>query len=535
MKKTFYALMPLLALFVALVLRLYPTLISGMPFSTDAWPLIRNTELLVQNTPLSLGSSIFDGYNNFWPATSLFGAVFSQIVAVPPAAAMAIGVPVVSALAVVPFYLVAKKITANCKAALSATVLFACAFPLTMFSAGVTKETFAVPISITLILLFLFKHDWKIAFLFSVASVTLVLAHHLTAFLTVGILVSLTVASVINKDQKPNSANSNLMFLGVLSTVLALYFGLYAYSALTIPIGTSDLLTVGSYQIVALSAVVFLAFAARKKSVKKIILETTTVLATLAVVVLVVTKIPILPVAPVLPMHYLLYGLPFVFAVPLVGLVWVDLYRKPQSLLYPIFWLVPAVALACYGVFAAPSFGLTFTVRSINFILPPLTILVGLGLAKLWSTPARRMHGLTKIVVVLTVLSMVSVNVYSLYATVSLQEPYLGYFWRYEPSEFKAASYVSQNGQALQVAGDSKVSYLISGYFNQNVSITEGLNYLALDGSPPQTLIIYRQMYQNGYVLYQGTPISLPANWAEKLASYNCVYVNSEVSIYVRK
>ena len=42
MKKALYILIPLL---IAVILRLYPTLITGMPFSTDGWPIIRNTQL----------------------------------------------------------------------------------------------------------------------------------------------------------------------------------------------------------------------------------------------------------------------------------------------------------------------------------------------------------------------------------------------------------------------------------------------------------------------------------------------------------
>ena len=130
---------------------------------------------------------------------------------------------------------------------------------------------------------------------------------------------------------------------------------------------------------------------------------------------------------------------------------------------------------------------------------------------------------------------MVSINTFSLYSAVSLQEPYFGYFWRYEPSEYQASSWVAVNGANQTVAGDSKVYYLLNGYFDQNVSITQGLNYLDGDGSAPQILYVYSQMYKNGYVLYQGTPVVLPANWTNKLADYNCIYVNSEVTIYAKR
>ncbi len=55
------------------------------------------------------------------------------------------------------------------------------------------------------------------------------------------------------------------------------------------------------------------------------------------------------------------------------------------------------------------------------------------------------------------------------------------------------------------------------------------------NGSAPKILYIYNQMYRNGYVLYQGIPITLPANWTDKLANYNCIYANSEVTIYAKR
>ena len=150
-----------IVLLIALSLRLYPTMISGMPFSTDAWPLIRNTELIIQNTPVPLNSAIFDAYNNFWPAIQLFGATLSQITGLPPITAMAIGIPIAAALATLIFYYLVKKLTQNSTIALTASLMLATALSYTLYTAGVTKEAFASPIYMTLILLFILKHDKK--------------------------------------------------------------------------------------------------------------------------------------------------------------------------------------------------------------------------------------------------------------------------------------------------------------------------------------------------------------------------------------
>ena len=118
MKKALYLLYLLIPLAIALSLRLYPTLITGMPFSTDGWPIIRNTELLIKNTPIALNSNIFDGYNNFMPANSIFSAILSQVTSIAPINAMALGMPIVGALAIPIFYVLVNRITKNSKVSL---------------------------------------------------------------------------------------------------------------------------------------------------------------------------------------------------------------------------------------------------------------------------------------------------------------------------------------------------------------------------------------------------------------------------------
>lgn len=528
----------LILLLIALSLRLYPTLISGMPFSTDGWPIIRNTELLMHNTPIPLNSNIFDGYNDFWPANSLFGAILSQITNLPPIYTMALGIPIVAALTIPIFYLLTQKITENKKIALIATALLATAFPYALFTAGITKETFASPIYISLILIFLLKHNWKTTALFSITSVALVLSHHLTAFLTAVIISSLAIASYASKknpQEKTNTNKSNIIYITILVTIASLYFVLYAYPGFKMTITPSDLLTVGAYQIAVIAATLYTIHISRKESPLTTIIKCSLAFTLIFLFFLLITKISVLPAAPTLPIYYFLFATPFIVAVPLTIFALNQLYEKSFSVLLPVFWLLPVIAFAFYGLFANPPDGVGFAYRSINFMLPPLTILLGIGFSKLYKTPkhikTRRVAAFIGSVIIL---SMVAINIYSLYATVSLQEPYLGYFWRYEPSEYKASSWITTNSNNQTISGDSKVSYLLRGYFNQNVNIADGLNYLDGNGSTPQILYIYDQMYKNGYVLYEGSPATLPLNWTDKLTYYNLIYANSEVSVYAK-
>ena len=81
MRKESYYLM--IIVLVSILLRIYPMTVSGLPFSTDSWLLIRNAEKLVENSPIPLNSKLFDGYNNYWPLSQIYGAILSMISTLP--------------------------------------------------------------------------------------------------------------------------------------------------------------------------------------------------------------------------------------------------------------------------------------------------------------------------------------------------------------------------------------------------------------------------------------------------------------------
>ena len=525
---------------IGLAIRLFPTLISGMPFSTDAWPLIRNTELLSANTPVPLNSALFEGYNNFWPASQVFGAVLSEVFALPVITVMALGIPIVAALAIPIFYFLVKRITGNRVVSLIAAALLSTVFPYALFTAGVTKETFASPIYISLILVFLLKHNWKTMLLFSVLSVVLALTHHLTSFLALGIIASLTIASFIAKKDKAepavNSGRFNLLFLLVFGGVVGLYFLFFASPSFMQSINAGSVVSVAAYQILLTSFVVYLAYSAKSSSLKRTIVNSVLGFLGVFAIIFLITQVSLFPGSPTLPVSYFLYALPFIVGLPLCIFGLSGLYQRKVRLLVPLFWFVGIVSFMVYAVFANVSGGVSLAYRSLNFLVVPLMILVAIGIFMVLNKPRRiASRRVTSVLAIAIIFSMMTVGTYSVFATVSLQEPYLGYFWRYEPSEFSASNWLATNLNNQTIAGDSKVSYLVGGYFDKNVSVTSGIRYLEEDGSPPQLLYIYSQMYQNGYVLFGGSPVPLPDNWAAKLTDYNCIFVNNEVSIYARQ
>lgn len=518
-----------------MVLRLYPTLLTGMPFSTDAWPLIRNAELLMENTPIPLNSALFDGYNNYMPAVSIFGVALSELTDSSALTVMAIAVPIAAALTLPIYFVLVKKITQNTTIALIAAALLATVFPYTLFTAGVTKETFANPIYITLILVFLLRHDWKGALAFSFLSVGLVLTHQLTAFLTLGIIASLTLAFYFSKPQpQANSNKSNLSYFVILLVAVALYFGLYAYWALPQTIIASDLLSIAAYQALTLTAALYIIYNPKRGTPSRTVLKASLGLVIIVSLFFISTQLPVLSGAPILPAFYFLFALPLIVSLPICIYALNKLYNRSASIFLPFFWLLPIIGFALYMFFGNPPNGVGLASRCINFLLPPLMLLVAVGIYKLTQHTSNKSHIVPKAAAAVLVVVLVAINTFSLYAAVSLQEPYLGYFWRYEPSEYSAAGWVAANNGNQTVTGDVKVSYLIGGYYNQSVNVLGGLRYFTEDASAPDIVYVYSQMYRNGYVLYQSSPVELPQNWTNSLSNYSVIYTNPEVTIYAK-
>jgi hypothetical protein len=536
MKKAFVPLFVLAPLLIALCLRLYPTIITGMPFSTDGWPIIRNTQLLLSHTPVPLNSKMFDGYNNYMPANSIFSAILSEVIGVVPIKTMALGIPIVGALAVPIFYVLVNRVTKNSKISLIASILLATAFPYTMFTAGVTKETFASPIYMALILLFLLKHNWKTTLLFSTVSIALALSHQLTTFLTIVVLGILAVGLYVNKgnkEQNLNSNKSNIIYIAIVSTIAGLYFGLYATPAITVSLNPNEIITLGAYIVLITSVIIYLVYKPRRPKPSITFLECSVSFLAPAVLLYLETRIPLLPGAPTLPLHYFLYAMPFLVSGPLIVYGLNGLHKNNFSLIVPVFWLTAILCLAFFTVFANIAGGAGFVYRFLNFMLPPMIILTAVALNKIYvAKPWRFKLSNAKFASGLLIVLMAVTGAFTLYAAVSLQEPYLGYFWTYKPQDYAASNWVAVNGANQTITADVKTQFLLNDYFQIKVSVLPGLNYLQGTGSAPSILYIYNQMKTDGYVLYGGSPISLPENWVDKLAGYNVVYVNSEVTMY---
>jgi len=533
MKKGLYVILPVL---IALALRLYPHLISGLPFSTDAWSPIRNTELLAEHTSTPLNDKIFDGYNNYWPANSLFGVVISQVTSLKPMEAMAIFLPLTGAIAILIFYTITEKLY-NAKISLIASIIFGTTFTHAFFTAGVTKETYANPLYLSLILIFLHptlgKHEKKQVLLFTTTSITLALTHHFTSLITIFVLLSIALAHFVDNMKNGLNANkSEFLFILILITVTGLYYGLYAQAGLAMPLTISDWLSVASYQVLTFALVLYFTSKPHVETETRTLITGLGTIASAFLFILLTINTPLVPgFTPTVQRNVLLYVSPYFIALPFITLGY-GYQRRIRGSIAPLFWLATLWGLEAYAVFSSSSQSIGLWIRTPNFLYAPLAILSAAGLYRLYETTKKSyLQRLIKTAVIASILVIATINIYSLYAAVSLQDRYMGYQWLYRTQEYQAGAWVAVTTSNTTVAGDMKVWHLMHDYFCAKVDVLQGFRYLTGESEQPQILFVYSQMLKNGYVLgLHG--VDLPENWIEKASQLNQIYSNGLASLY---
>ena len=529
MKKYFYLTIVFL---IALVIRLYPTLITGMPFSIDAWSPIRNSEVIVKYTPINLESNLLDGYNSYWPANSFYGIILSYLTGVDSMEAMSIGIPLAGSLTIVIFYALVYRVLSSHEVALIASLILATVYPYSFFTAGVTKETYANPLYILLISLFLFRKGyWRTILLFTLVAVALVTAHHLSTIVTMLVLTSIILARIVIRVKKGIETDTyDFIFFSILLVAAVLYYMLFAIRGFKYTIGFSDVISVISYEVVFFTAAVYIVLTYKYTSLRGFIESSITVII-LTALALISTRISIVVGAPVLPVYYIIYMAPFIVLSPIVVLgirkIIVKLEENKMTL---IFWLTVLLGLEAYAVFSGSPLGLTLAYRIINFICIPFSILAGYALHEIY-VELKNTRIYRVLLVFVIVVSTIAISIYTLHASIHLHEEYLGYFWQYNIQEYRAAEWLSKVSSDV-IAGDVKSTGILRDYFRLKVDVLQGLQYLTKGDPKPRVLYVYSLMYDNGYVLHSGYSVDLPAEWPRRVEVLNKIYTNKFVEVY---
>ncbi len=521
---------------IAAALRIYPYLLTGAPWGVDSWTLIRNSNLLLSNSPTPLaGNQIFDTYNICWPAVSIFGAVSSLVFGVVPLKLMPILIPLVGSLSTFFLFVVVRKLSGNFLLASVTATLFAAASFDAIFTASITKETFALPLFMIGVLLLLKKAKKPTLIAFAFVSLGLIMAHFALAFILFLLGAEVSIVPLFMRTKGKQIQPQKLLYPTIIGLVGLAYFFIYLNAA---PIGIT--FTVGD----GLSLFAFLTLLAgfqvgfglrseRKNSSKRWAIPIVA-LAVAFALLFVGTKTAILPIAPTLTADLVIEAAPY-FAVAMVAVVGYLLLNKSETRSYTFLslWIGVPLALLAFSVFGAGQ-GIGLVYRLFTFLFMPLSVFAAFGVIR-FVRGGNKVRRVTKVSLAIGFMFVVVFALcFQSYSAVVENNNFLGGEWGFKLSDLSASSWINASLPAnATFLGDSHVWGLFR-YFGVKSNIDSGYAYLigvsAWNGEP---LFTYSLMSKNGYDLaLYGEP--LPADWSAKLSNdMSLVYSNGNDKLWI--
>jgi len=506
---------------LGILLRLYPFMASGLPFSIDAWPLIRDSKILYINSPIAIDSDLFDGYNNYWPGAMSFSTMSSILLGVNPMLSMSYLFPFLNGLGMLTLYILMRRLGFQWSQAVTGVLIASTLYPLFFFGAGVTKETIALPIYLTIILLAMWDRDLSKGILLSIpVSISLVFTHHLTLFITVLILLSFFIYRITRLRLR-----QSVYTLCIFSLLLAagfLHYILLGSRGLRLPSMRLELvISLGSYIVIYLFAATYLSYTGGGRRRDALVKGVTAFLLAMGIIYY-TAVVGYSDVTPRLSTDYLLYGLPYAF-IASVAVAGFSRIRRLESGLSLLYWLCILLAVSTYSIFGGDPFFTPLIPRLVNFIIIPL--------AALSSTAIYIIGGGRRIApTLLLILIIVSgPSVYAAYKAYYEYDSYLGYNWRNSWGMLSTGDWIREYNPSLTVAGDTSVKYLFHDYYMFRYS--HGKTYL--DGGRPKSgtvFIFYWSMSRNGY--NSGTFLRIPIDTARLNNVYDTIYNSLETRIY---
>ena len=505
-----------LAVLTSLIVRLTPYLYSGVPFSTDSWGPIGNALRLLQHTPVPMTSDVFDGYNNFWPANSIFSAVTSLVTGVPLIPASAVAVPVAGGLGVVALAALVKRLTASPQAAYASALMLSLFFNNVMMCGGVIKECYACPIALALMLTPLLSVRWRDPPFWVIALILasgLTLSHHLTLLLTLMILGGWLLLEVFNHVVRGSEVNGRVAFLALaLASIGYAYNMLYAWGGLKLSLSEDIITSLTSYYLVFTAAGLYVSVRRppSKPWIAAAALATLAAPPALTYMVSAGVMQAFMTPSPHIPPSFAVYSISYsvLGALALIG------YRvswKRGSTAYVILWLSALLAFETYALIAEPPMAVDLAYRTLDFLAIPLAVMAALPLRE----PRLRRAASAGVAVFL------AVNALMVYSTLTGVETHLGHFWVYSFRDLELASLINSSASSRLVYGDVRTSFLYQGLYMVKVDYSNALRVLKGGDGLTGALIMYEGMLKEGFVSNSGSLIPLRESVVDALMDGN--------------
>lgn len=507
-------LIPLMA--AVILFRLFPFLDTGLPFSPDAWPMIGNLKLLLEKTPIYLGS--LGEYHNYWPGGILFSSIFKLITGLSPKNAAALAYPLANSLSIIFFYLVSKKITGSQEVALASSALLSFFYPFSLWMAGVGKEAFAIPFLFLLLFIYLKRFSWRFFLIFTISSITIVLSHHFTPFLLITLLTLVAIGSILGEER---FEYRKISLIPVLATIFFIYQLIYPGLGSRFDILLKNL----TYILVLGLFIIFISiYFSRDGRLGTAIFSLISLLFLLiafeSIFTFSIPQIQLIP--PILPDRYILYALPAIITLPFLIIGYKRL-RDQERALIPLLWLSLVAGVEILAIFED---NILLLYRGVNFLIPPIALMVAASILKKANT-----KNLIRAIKFVGIVAIISLCLFNFFAAYGLEEKYMGYQLKQSKYEFQAGGWLAQKNPDQKILVDEKTRYLLEGYFNlKNVNDQQGYFYLR-HGGYRGLFFSYRQMRKNGF-LWGPKPKELPNNWRDKLQKQPIIYNNGNVKIY---
>ncbi|MGC8974841.1 MAG: hypothetical protein ACP5KB_01425 [Thermoprotei archaeon] len=486
-----------LVLLASISVRLLPTVVTGQPFSTDVWPLIRISEELLRNPERRVWDyPLSSNYHIRWPAVMLSATLYSRLTGSEPTQFFSyVGVAALATLIVLVTYSLTKR-WVNKHTALLSSLTLSSIPSFTIFTSATLKEVYAYPLALAFILLVTKEFRYSTIAILILLSVALVLSHSLTPLMITAFIASYLFVVVVKRLEGLRTRvdygkiSTALIILG---TTYTAYMVFYGWGGLKYELSLSDFIVLGVFGVA-----VYGWYALVGSSSTKLSLAVAPVAAASVIAGVNVPRDPSI-LAYVLPPALLL------------GLLLTTERGDRESSLNVASVLLPLTTATLYISLASPI--LTSILHRILNYLVFAAAVTPILLSKSCET-RRKILTLTTTLVFVTSLATV-IN------AVFLGDS-LTFYWKYSTQEVVGLGRVASHVSGSKLCGDAKIQYLLG---QELVSIVCGLKRFfdySVTGPP---IVTYPDNFRFGYVV---SPIdSLRVVSPEDLRSVWSVIYNS--------
>jgi hypothetical protein len=526
-----------IAIGIAIGLRIVPTLLLSVPFLPDPWVHIGKADDILQSGHFF----IWGDYDDHWPGVNVLVALFRLFPGFETLFVAQLVIPLLTGLSLVFFYLLIRHLTGNQVIAIISLALLGFAAPLTFIMGTTYKEGLARFLLMAAMLAFVLRSEKALSHMLPVVVLvcTIIPTHHIS-FLVVGsVIVFVMVSQQVYLLQQGKLSLRKWgvqtgAYLLIFVIALAYYWVFGAYALLLLD---ARLLAIG----LTAYFVIFGVLNLRRISMAKSSMKFKLLLIVLSVVLLVIFVVGLFFVPTfeltMLPLSTVILLLPLAVLIVLGAIGYSVLDEvSPKLRFFLSSWILALLGLIIFALISGQSaLSLILTYRFVLFSFAPLCALAGVGIFGYVVTHPRQ----SRIIQVLLLVTLLAVlPVVTLAFT---RDPFFGYGCSVTAPIQQSNNWIADYGSPAAITvGDHLFTYYLLYYRDEPASVNLAYNLLVGgDVAADYTYVgIHRYLFDNGFWLQSGVQWA-PLNpgvipWLERGAENSLIFNNGEVQIYRR-